>query len=177
MQSDYTNLIRTPSDIQEHLPVLREYAGHCTSVTELGVRTIVSLWAWLDAKVPKITAYDLYTHSPERLEQAKQYALEHGLQFAFHEADVLQVELELVDCLFIDTLHTFEQLSKELALHGNKAKKYLIFHDTTLFGERSEDDTYPGLNAAIAEFLLDNDHWEIDRIYTNNNGLTILKRG
>ena len=35
------------SDIGEHLPVLRRYAAGCGHVTELGVRTVVSTWAFL----------------------------------------------------------------------------------------------------------------------------------
>lgn len=177
ISSDYPNLIKVPSDIQEHLPVLRDYATRCNSVTEMGVRGIVSLWSWLDAKVPIIRAYDLYTHNPDRLSSVQQYALENAIDFKFYETDVLEVDIDDTDCLFIDTLHTYKQLKQELARHGNRARKYLIFHDTTLFGRQSEDNTVPGLNAAIAEFLLDNDHWDIDRVYSNNNGLTILKRG
>ena len=35
-----------------------------------------------------------------------------------------------------------------------------------------------GLNSAIADFLqtADGTNWEVKEIYTNNNGLTVLKR-
>jgi hypothetical protein len=33
-----------------------------------------------------------------------------------------------------------------------------------------------GLNAAINEFLESNPQWSIEEVFTNNNGLTVLKR-
>ena len=77
--------------------------------------------------------------------------------------------------MFIDTLHTYEQLIQELRRHGNKAKKYLAFHDTETFGTVSEQGGR-GLNLAIAEFMLENPHWVTEKVYKNNNGLTILRR-
>jgi hypothetical protein len=79
-------------------------------------------------------------------------------------------------------------LSEELKLHGNKAKKYIIFHDTTTYGffdEIHEDlgsnlsktvSIKRGLQIAISEFLATNSEWSIDKVFTNCNGLTILKR-
>ena len=176
LTSEYPALTSIRSDIQEHLPVLREYAYRCNSVTEMGVRTIVSLWAWLDARVPVIRAYDLHTHSPERLAYVQQYASENSIDFKFYETDVLKTEIEPTDCLFIDTWHVYPQLKQELALHGNRAQKYLIFHDTTTFGFVGEDGKAPGLNRAIYEFVLENPEWDFEKILQNNNGLTILCR-
>ena len=36
----------TASDINEHLPVLKEYAQKCETITEMGVRAVVSTWAF-----------------------------------------------------------------------------------------------------------------------------------
>ena len=66
-------------------------------------------------------------------------------------------------------------MKKELELHGNKAKKYLIFHDTISFRERGERGGC-GIYKAIIEFLKENSHWYIESEYTNNNGFLILKR-
>ena len=33
-----------------------------------------------------------------------------------------------------------------------------------------------GLQQAIDEFLTENPHWVVEKVFTNNNGLTILKR-
>ena len=79
--------------------------------------------------------------------------------------------------LFIDTLHQYGQLKKELNLHGNKAKKYLAFHDTVSFGR--EDEKNPkgkGLLLAINEFLEKNKELKIIEDLKNNNGLIVLER-
>ena len=75
-------------------------------------------------------------------------------------------------------------------LHA-KVNKYIILHDTTTFGYqnevlyehasdkvKSEVVIKEGLKAAIDDFLLTEDgkSWFVYREYTNNNGLTILKR-
>ena len=38
---------RTPSDINEHLATLRMYASRVGSIAEMGVRKVVSTWAFL----------------------------------------------------------------------------------------------------------------------------------
>lgn len=176
LNSLYPELSSTPSDINEHLPTLRKYALQCNSVTELGVRTIVSLWSWLDAGVPLIRAYDLNQPPADNLRYVEQYAVENGLDFAFTQADVLKTVLEPTDLLFIDTWHVYPQLSQELKLHGEVARKFMIFHDTTLYARRGEDGSNLGLQDALDEFLLETDSWRVREKFTNNNGLTILER-
>jgi hypothetical protein len=79
--------------------------------------------------------------------------------------------------LFIDTLHTYNQLKQELTLHGNKAQKYIAFHDTYTFGLRGEDNVdKKGLMTAIIEFMTENPHWKFKIHKTNNNGFTVLER-
>jgi hypothetical protein len=110
----------------------------------------------------------------------KQLANENGTDFTFETADTRNLTIEETDLLFIDTWHVYDQLKVELELHADKARKYIIFHDTTSFeyiGETITGDTiYMGLWPAIEEFLEENSQWELHERYTNNNGLTILKR-
>ena len=76
-----------------------------------------------------------------------------------------------------DTLHKYQQLKKELKLHGNKSKKYIAFHDTHTFGLKDEvGNGKKGLMTAIIEFMAANTHWVFHIHKTNNNGLTVLKR-
>lgn len=165
------------SDINEHLPTLKRYAEQCDSVVEMGVRFVVSTWAFLAAKPKSLISIDI--QHPETLGVSLEtiYRALEGIdtKFEFRLENTLTNEIEECDLLFIDTLHTYEQLIQELRRHGNKAKKYLIFHDTTTFGVVSELGGR-GLNLAISEFMLDNTHWITDKIYENNNGLTILRR-
>ena len=45
ISNKYNQLCETPSDINEHLPTLYEYAKKCDSVIETGVRGCVSSYA------------------------------------------------------------------------------------------------------------------------------------
>jgi GT2 family glycosyltransferase len=92
---------------------------------------------------------------------------------------VLKTEIEETDLLFIDTLHTYKQLSQELTLHGNKARKYILIHDTNTWGSKDEvetDSEKKGELIAIEDFLTQNPHWKIVERIEESNGLMILER-
>lgn len=172
-------MYKTPSDINEHIPTLLKYGQECEHITEMGVRWIVSTWAFLGAAPKKLISYDIKnpSHWGKNINHVYTVAKEYGLDFTFVEADVLKIDIEPTDLLFIDTWHIYDQLKQELTLHGNKAKKYIIMHDTTTFGEQGERKPYKGLWPAIEEFLEDNKGvWALKERFTNNNGLTILQR-
>jgi hypothetical protein len=95
--------------------------------------------------------------------------------FTFHQKDVRLVEIEDTDLLFIDTYHVYEQLRDELALHAGRARRYLVLHDTTTFGETGEDEGTRGLWPAVEELLATGEFRLVAR-HENNNGLTVLER-
>jgi ABC-type transporter Mla maintaining outer membrane lipid asymmetry ATPase subunit MlaF len=180
VESHYRYHCTNPTDINEHLPVLREFAEKCEHVTEMGVRTVVSTWALFAAKPKVLRSYDR-EHSGN-IHQVEALASEIGVDFKFILGDTRTVEIDPTDMLFIDTLHTYDQLKIELKLHAHKVKKYLAFHDTISF--RTKDEPYPhsvagekaGLWPAIEEFLESHPEWKILLEKRNNNGLTILER-
>jgi len=160
-------------DIVEHMPTLQKYAGMSDRVIEFGVRDgSGSTQAFLNGKPGELISYDI-SACPQGLSQR---AVAAGVPFEFHQTDVLTAEVRDCDLLFIDTKHTYEQLKAELAMHGDKAKKWLIFHDTVTFGAKGEDGTTPGLMQAIDEFLEENHHWIVKEVFNNNNGLLVLER-
>lgn len=97
-----------------------------------------------------------------------------GERFRFHRADVLNVEIEPTDLLFIDTWHTYDQLSAELRLHAGKVRKWIVLHDTAKHAEVG-DGGQKGLRPAIEEFLALGT-FRVAEVYENNNGLTVLER-
>jgi hypothetical protein len=164
----------TPSDINENVHILYELATQCDSVVEMGVRTGVSTRAFLNTDV-KLTSYDIALDN--KVGQLFGIAKHLGKNVNYIQANVLDIEIEECDLLFIDTLHTYKQLSTELKLHGNKAKRYIAFHDTHTFGLRDEvSNENNGLLPAIIEFMIINPHWRFKIYKTNNNGLTVLER-
>ncbi len=169
------------SDMYEHMPVLKAYSRECNHITELGVRWVVSTWAFLAAKPQDLVCMDIVhpSHWGEefryRLDEVKK--LSGDTNFKFIQADSLKVKLDPTDLLFIDTWHTYSQLTKELDIHAENVNKYIICHDTTSFADQGEDDLFPGIWKAIEEFLESNKGiWELKERRTNNNGLTVLQR-
>jgi hypothetical protein len=167
-----------PSDINEHLPVLKEYAEDCEHITELGVRWVVSTYAFMMGKPKRLVSYDVLpieTWENTTTQELTELARENDIDFEFKLENVLETEIEETDLLFFDTIHTYKQVKSELELHANKARKYLVFHDTTMFEVIGEDEGL-GIGFAIKEFLILHPEWVLDKEYRNNNGLTILKR-
>lgn len=184
----YARLCHTKSDINEHLPTLLKLAYECEHVTEMGVRWATSTTALLHAQPANLECYDVYrdaqvdeVHYPWDTypEVESVVAVDRGMEgrthMRFHLADVLTVDIDETDMLFIDTRHTYAQLKAELERHSSKVRSILAFHDTILFGQRGEDGG-PGLRPAIDEFLAAHPEWRVDQEFTNNNGLLVARR-
>lgn len=173
----------TPSDINEHMETLYGFSLKCKHITEMGVRSVVSTWAFLNARPEKLVCYDIGKHP--NVDEALRAAKSEDLNMEFHEKDVLKVEIEETDFLFIDTFHCATQLERELKLHaGKKVKKYIGFHDTYTYWEQGEP-AYEGmghvacgrgLKYALEPFLENNPEWKIVYRTNKNNGLTIIER-
>jgi len=187
----YRQLSEIPSDINEHLVTLKKYTEECDTIVEMGVRSIVSTWAFLAGNPKKLISLDLYnpTKFGGNLQEVYDVVSSTEIDFSFIEHDSLTYELEPCDLLFIDTWHDYLQLKKELTKHHTKVKKYIIFHDTVSFANSNEKNAEEmgilnqnetnlpkGLWPAIEEFLYHNKNWVIWEKKPNNNGLTVLKR-
>ena len=110
------------------------------------------------------------------------------IKFKFTEANVLNIDIEPTDLLFLDTWHIYDQLKAELARHHGQVKKYICLHDTTSFAHHGESTSShhefhgeitqgKGLWDAVTEFLEEySNEWELEHRFENNNGFTILKR-
>ncbi len=173
-------------DIYEHLPVLKQYGEECKHITEMGVRWGASTLGFIMAKPERLISYDIQsTPEIENIMTESVKLINHTFQLG----DTLQIEIEPTELLFIDTLHTYNQLIAELRRHESNVSKYIILHDTTTFG-RIDENLYQhaselvkgqttiktGLRTAMEDFLVENTNWVILEDKTNNNGLTILKR-
>ena len=184
----YNEHKNTPSDINEHLETLYNLGKECSHITEMGVRWVSSTWPLVYSNPKKIISYDIVTN-PNIIEVIN-LCNEYSVDYSFQEKDVLQLKIEPTELLFIDTLHTYNQLIKELEIHSNKVSKYIVLHDTEFFGRVDESvyehasnlikenpTTKQGLMTAVEDFLSTElgQSWEIFKIYKNNNGLTILK--
>jgi hypothetical protein len=188
LEKKVNELFTTPSDINEHFPAIIEYGSKCDHITEMGVRGIISTWGWLSSSPKKLISYDIQDPSTwnSPLQDVYDTAEIYGIEFNFHLANVLEVEIDETDLLFLDTWHSYKQLKAELTLHANKAKKYICFHDTTSYANHDETsyemwgDEWKaegiGIWKAIEEFLETHPEWILEKRFINNNGFTIIKR-
>ena len=198
LEAQYALKRDTPSDINEHLPTLRALASECRHITEAGVRTVVSSYAFATALKGKpdhtLVQVDLKKSAQVTTFQAE--CASEGVHTVFYEESDLTCPLVETDLFFIDTWHIYGHLKRELARWHSYAKTYIVLHDTTVdewVGEtirngwdavaQSKESGIPveeiikGLWPAVEEFLKDHPEWRLEKRYTNNNGLTVLKRG
>lgn len=190
--------VDTRNDINEHLYTLCDYAKRCSAVAELGVArgySTAALAAGLAASeslVPTLFCVDIYDCANV---EALTVARRAGISCRFVQANSATVTIPEVDLLFIDTWHCYGHLKRELTRHHGSVRQWIIMHDTTIDGYIGEsvrrgddlialrqatgysiDEMYCGLGMAIQEFLMTNPAWCIERIFHNNNGLTVLRR-
>lgn len=166
------------SDIVLHLPVLEYYASLCRHVTEFGTREGCSTVALLAGCRGEVHSYDIEV-TPAK---AVLGAMDLPCKWEFHVGDTGSPDTPVAetDMLFVDTLHTYEHVKKELAHHGRKARRFLAFHDTFTCGERDLSGPDPnalGILPAIREFLAPYPS-EYRTVYRTdvNNGLWVLER-
>jgi hypothetical protein len=205
LQDNYNNLCNSPSDINEHLPILFNYAYQCNNAIESGVRGCVSSFAIAYGLLsnpnntnPLLVVNDIQTCDIGPLMNAT-----HLLPIQYKSLWMNNLDIDLVndldnqtfDMIFIDTWHVYGQLKRELDKFSPIINKYIIMHDTTIDEIDGEtirnnwdanaqsiqynipvDEINKGLSYAIDEFLQANTQWVLKEKLTNNNGLTVLEK-
>lgn len=165
----YADQLAGWSDIIDHLPLLRALAAECDHVTEFGTRHGVSTVAFL-AGLPshgRMVSYDV-DPGCARFDDPR---------WSLTVADTgALTEIDETDLLFIDTLHDAAHVAAELR-NGNRARRWLVFHDTVLFGTADETTgAPPGILHAIFEFMAANPHWRVRSHDWRSCGLLVLVR-
>ena len=121
----YSELCKTPSDINEHLPILYNHAKKCESVFETGVRGAISSWALIygllsnkDISAPRIFMNDIYECDlTEILEKTKKLDIKisykwcNNLTLDFDKEKQSDVRIESQGIIFIMNKES-EQLAK-----------------------------------------------------------------
>lgn len=192
LEAIYRAACARPSDINQHLPVLRDYASRCEHVTEFGLRWASgSTVAFLAAQPAELISWDIDPKAVTGHNVGALVQVAGRTKFQPRCGDSLKVTIEETDLLFIDSLHTWRQLRAELLRHAQthpggtpdsaeprkpRVKKWIAFHDTITYGFAGEDKSQPGLRAAIHDFQKNNfPLWRVVHDSHENNGLTILQ--
>lgn len=192
LETKFNSLCLSPSDINEHLPTIKEFASECENIIELGVRIPISTFALMMGKPKTLISVDIlhpnHFGGGHELNLAYECAKQENIEFSFILNDSVSFNFEKCDLLFIDTWHTYKQLISELITHQEKVTKYIILHDTTSYAYEDEANwaqspesnfegiVKTGLWPAVEDFLSHFPNWEVYKRYTNNNGLTVLRK-
>lgn len=173
--------------ISPHLPRLRALAEKCESVVEFGVKRGVSSSALL-LGCERVTSFDIAPTAEARALKAMV-----GDRWDYRLEDSRSADAPNCSLLFVDSLHTYEQVKAELR-HAPKVERYIVFHDVSTFGEvgamgetgrqswtyapgkGSVPDAHRGIRPAIDELLIGDPSWRIVARYTDSHGLLVLAR-
>lgn len=188
----------TPSDIYEHVSFLKDLAGQCSSIAEIGTGNVPATFGLLMGLVENNAKNRFFTEvqsrNPplEKLYLTKRLAAENGIAYKYVQTADVNFELENpVELLFIDGVHTYCHLTHQLRTLSPKVIKYIVMHDTsppwgyandtTYCGDYSEfpkdiDRKKKGLSVAVEDFLAENPGWVIHERRMNNHGLFVLKK-
>lgn len=188
----YHYLSSVTGDINHYFSTITKYCRECDSVAELGVRWVTGTWAFLyglreenkDYHLPKkyvgIDIDPIEKWDPSALNLLKQGAKQRAIDYNFIQVSSIDPNiinsLPNFDLVFVDTLHTYDQVKKELDIWHLKTNKYIMFHDTTLFRYGGFDGDTIGIWPAITEFLTNHPEWEMWETIPSSPGLTIIKR-
>lgn len=158
-----------PTDIHEHLATLNMLTIELKlkTIVELGTGVGESTIALLEAA--KKTGGRVYSIDVDPCLEAHRMIKAYGLQkyWTFIQEDSLKVGWDKpIDHLLIDTIHTFDQVTKELEKYEPHVRHggIITLHDTV---------TWAGVLLAINRYVKDRKELRLYN-YFNNNGLAVI---
>lgn len=185
----------TATHVAEFLPTLKMLAQDCKSIVEIGASGLQATWGLLEGlKESRQTqksflAIDQYAPKEFKIHEIKKAAHKEGIDFKYWSVNDLYIQLEPVDMLYLDSIHTYRHLTTELASYESQVKKYIVIHNTgQIWGHRDDprfiDDYNENLLSlgkrgqvqAVIDFLSKNPQWQVYSHHEKGTGLTILKR-
>lgn len=187
LEQVYARHVAGATAIAAHLPRLRALAEGLDVAVEFGVKRGASTSALL-LGAARVVSYDVM-RTPEAM------ALEAlvGPRWSYRIADSRTASFGHADLLFVDSLHTYDQVRAELEAHAASVRRYIVLHDVLTFGSvgaRGESgeqlwrykagQSVPlealGIRPAIDELLIRDPTWHIAASYHDSHGLLVLER-
>lgn len=164
-----------PSNIQPEMEILFRYAKKVDHITEFGFGRGKSASAFIAARPRRVVSYDIKDHW-DIAKKWTRLAEQIGVEFIYIQQSSIEANIEPTDLLFIDSWHTYDFKKKELSLHHDKIRYYIIMHDTKTCARIGEDGSKPGFAQAIDEFLREHPEWKIIEESLSHNGYVVMKR-
>ena len=139
-------------DMPERLDWVIQTFTDVDSIIEFGSYEGCSAVGWLACAKKSLICVDIQKRPAFEEKLYIKISEDLGIEFKFIKEDDLQFNFNSCDLLFIDTMHTVDHTYKELILHANKVKKYLVLHDS--------NPKYTGVRDGINAWLKDTkDYW------------------
>lgn len=164
----------TPRDIEKHFDTLREYADKCETVVEITGRreTVIP---FLVSKAKTIYTFGAEYDLLVKNFRTNRYSTNKDYKFRLVNKTADVQDIEQTDLLFLDMEHNEKDVWDALTRFGDKVNKYLVFHDTSAFGEKG-DNGGPGVMPAIRRWLKEKPEWTV--VYSSDiqHGLLVLSR-
>lgn len=154
-------------DLIPRMADLRRYASLVGTVVEFGTRSGNSTTAFL-AGGALVTSYDIEDPKFVCPDEKKPF-----WTLVMEDTSRL-VKMSLCDLLFIDSIHTREQVAAELSM-AKFVKKYILLHDVIEWGWNGEQGKQ-GINYAIYDFLCTNSEWRIKELLVDRWGILVLEK-
>jgi hypothetical protein len=170
LQQLFDQAVSTGSDLNVHLPKLFDLAKECPRILEIATRN-QSTVAFLHAKPQNLASLNSAKGNDPVLDALESRAGESTLAIA--KADCMAYEPEEVDLLFIDEGHTADRVYAQLDRFGTKTTRYIVLHDTVVFGESGENGG-PGILPAVRRWLKEHPEWSVIYHTREQHGLTVL---
>tara|TARA_B100001287_G_scaffold42930_1_gene32018 strand:- start:7273 stop:7842 length:570 start_codon:yes stop_codon:yes gene_type:complete len=159
------------ADYCEQHDALMKYAKDCKTYAELGTHQGGTLACALLAGFKYIEGVDIDMHRYRKFLQplAEKHAKSKKIVLKIREVDSTSMDSigPQVDMLLIDSYHRAYHMQKELQMHGGRAKKYIIAHDTWSVSE---------LHDCLEEWCFNNPGWSVLERGKTNVGYTVLKK-
>lgn len=179
LRARYEAACRTPSDINDHLPMFVELVDQLDAhhVLELGTRTGISTLAWLYALEGRGTLTSVDIDERPAIGDHDHWSFVQGDDL--DPAVVRQVSTPTPDIVFIDTSHHYQHTRRELATYRwvVRGGGVIVCHDTEVGrveGAPLGDPAFP-VRLAIEEFCRDNGFKWVN--VSGCNGLGIIRVG
>lgn len=187
IESLYRQHCAAGTAISAHLPRLRELAEGLDTVVEFGVKRGASSTALL-LGAKRVISFDVVETPEARALQAIA-----GERWNYRLEDSRAAEIPSCDMMFVDSLHTFDQVNAECE-HADRAARFMVFHDVSTFGEVGatgetgrQSWTYiagrgsvpmghRGIRPAIDALMIRDPSWRIVERRVESHGLLVLER-
>ena len=160
------------SDYCSHHDMVKDVVKGGESYKELGVHQGASLASAILSGVKEVHLVDPWLNFyRENSILFENYASLHGVTIIEHEkSSIDETTVSEVDILMIDSIHKWKHTKKELALHAESVKKYIILHDTYMCGASQSE-----IGPAIYDWVEDQP-WKVKKEVKSGVGAIILER-